>query len=1161
MVSGSIKLWCTRYGAALMVLWTAIICSLLGSVVYSHHGDTLKEAENTARDFFQLNQLYRSWCADLGGVYAPIERVVPNQYLQSPRRDLDTTDGQRLTLINPAYMTRLVFVERARQITSPISIKMLSLRPLNPANAPDAEERAALLYFDRGGRERTDLISLKGKPYLRFIARFSTEKPCLECHAAQGYRLGDTRGGIAITVPLTGYYLLERKSSSRMLGGYLILWVVGCAGIAVTSRRRADYEAKVRAGEEKFRTVCEWTQDWDYWAAPDGSITYISPSSEAITGYPTKAFYQDPELALRLVHPQDREAYQAHVSVARPSADQISSLDFRIVARDGTIRWMHHSCRPIYFGTEYRGRRISNRDITERKYNEQELRLRGDLLNLVGDSVLVCNPDGEIVESNEAGWRSRGYTRQEFIGLNIRDITTSAPETVRDRLQFSLSEGCSAFEAVHLSRDGSTSVVEVFTRAIDYDGRPAILHSIRDISRRKEAEEGLRKSERLNASMHRVSTVFLAGHKKSDLYRELLAMVLDILESPAGLVGHLDDLGDLKCPGQESTERSILHRAEGLWRGALQARTLLVSPGDVLLDGGAPGIALPLLVRGEPIGMLLVAERSRDYDAEDRNLLTAIAEFVAPVLKARLERQRAVAALEENEHKLRVLFDVIQSGIIELDVEGRVQFANQRMAEMLGLPLDELIGSLYLDRVAAGQRDAAAANLLGLLRGESQSVFCERFYQRKDGSSFWGYLTARKLESPDGRGPSLVGTVTDMTELKLAEEKRLRMEQQMLHVQKLESLGVLAGGIAHDFNNILTAILGNASLALHKLPSGSGAQDNLQRIESAACKAADLARQMLAYSGKGHFVLDLLDMNDLVREMTSMLEVSISKKVALQFRPEIALPRILADPTQLQQVVMNLTINASEAVGEASGLIAIRTGSKVCGSGYFKDDSPDATLPAGNYVFLEVSDTGCGMDRDTQRRIFEPFFTTKFTGRGLGMAAILGIIRGHRGAIKVYSEPGQGSTFRVYFPASGHQRGPEVVKGVEEHWSGSGTVLLVDDEESVRNVGTAMLRNLGFAVLCAADGREALAVFRERREEISLVLMDLTMPNLGGEETFHELRSIDPNVEVILSSGYSEHEVTRRFLGKGISGFVQKPYTLATLREILGRLELRRIST
>ena len=408
---------------------------------------------------------------------------------------------------------------------------------------------------------------------------------------------------------------------------------------------------------------------------------------------------------------------------------------------------------------------------------------------------------------------------------------------------------------------------------------------------------------------------------------------------------------------------------------------------------------------------------------------------------------------------------------------------------------------------------------------------------------------------------------TDVTQLELfmdsvwmitlrkrADEDRIKLEKQLLHAQKLESLGVLAGGIAHDFNNILLAILGNADLALMKLAPESPVVENLQAIEQSAARAADLAKQMLAYSGKGRFVVEAIDLNRLLEEMLHLLQVSISKKAELRFHPARDLPTLEADATQLRQVVMNLVINASEAIGDNSGTIVISTGSVECDSNYLKDIWLDENLAEGTYVFLEVSDSGCGMDSQTASRIFDPFFTTKFTGRGLGMAAVLGIVRGHKGAIKLYSEPGKGTSFKLLFPASARAAARASDAPPSATWQGSGKVLLVDDEETVRATGGKMLRELGFEVVTACDGREAVEAFRNCRD-VKFVLLDLTMPHLDGEQCFRELRRLDPVVRVIMSSGYNEQDVTQRFVGKGLAGFIQKPYNLSELRRVIAGVE------
>jgi CheY-like chemotaxis protein len=364
----------------------------------------------------------------------------------------------------------------------------------------------------------------------------------------------------------------------------------------------------------------------------------------------------------------------------------------------------------------------------------------------------------------------------------------------------------------------------------------------------------------------------------------------------------------------------------------------------------------------------------------------------------------------------------------------------------------------------------------------------------------------------------------------------------------MESLGVLAGGIAHDFNNLLTGILGNADLARFELPPTSEALVHLADIVKAARRAGDLCRQLLAYSGKGRFVVQPIDVTELVEEMLHLLQVSISKKAVLQLHLVEGLPAVDADATQLRQILMNLVVNASEAIGDRSGVIAVTTGAVQADANYLLDVMGAPDVSPGMYVTLEVSDTGCGIDRDALARIFDPFYTSKFTGRGLGLSAVLGILRGHKGGIKVYSEAGKGSAFKVLLPPSASPaRQLGAPPPTPRNWTGSGTILLADDEDTVRALGRRMLEKLGFTVIDVADGREAIETFASRHEEICCVILDLTMPHVDGEACFRELRTLQPDVKVLLSSGYNEQEVISRFVGRGVAGFIQKPYTVGDL--------------
>ncbi|MFN7140694.1 MAG: response regulator, partial [Limisphaerales bacterium] len=416
--------------------------------------------------------------------------------------------------------------------------------------------------------------------------------------------------------------------------------------------------------------------------------------------------------------------------------------------------------------------------------------------------------------------------------------------------------------------------------------------------------------------------------------------------------------------------------------------------------------------------------------------------------------------------------------------------------------------------------------------------------KRKDGSTFPQEISLSRIE-----GGGLVCVIRDTTERKTEEQRRQEIDRKLQDAQKLESLGVLAGGIAHDFNNLLTAIIGNANLAMMQLPENTTARQHLQNIENTSLQAADLCKQMLAYSGRGKFIIQTLNLSSLIKEMVPLLQISVHKRVALRFNLEESIPAIEADPSQMRQVVMNLVINASEAIGDADGTVTVNTGVMNVDQAYLAEYYSAPELVGGSYVFVEVSDTGSGMSQETKAKIFEPFFTTKFTGRGLGLAAVLGIIRGHKGAIKVYSELGRGTAFKFLIPCASVPAQETNTEFFQlSNWRGQGTILVVDDEDLVRMVTEQMLESFGFQVLSAADGREGVELFAKNADRITAVVLDMTMPHMTGEEAFRELRAIRSDVRVLLISGYSEQEATTRFAGKGLAGFLQKPFKADELR-------------
>ncbi|WP_136525004.1 PAS domain S-box protein [Geomonas ferrireducens] len=509
---------------------------------------------------------------------------------------------------------------------------------------------------------------------------------------------------------------------------------------------------------------------------------------------------------------------------------------------------------------------------------------------------------------------------------------------------------------------------------------------------------------------------------------------------------------------------------------------------------------------------------------------------------------RDVTEMKQVEAKLemiRISVDAASDAIYWIRGDGRIIDVNPAACRSVGYTREEIMGMRVWDLDIQHKEDAWLKHFEEL-RSRGTMVF-ESIHKTKDGGTVPIEVVANYVHF-------------DHQELNcafvrdIAERKQAEQERQRLQAQKLESLGTLAGGVAHDFNNILTSIIGNADLAMMQLPPESPVLGNLQRIEKSAAKAADLARQMLAYSGKGKFLVQSLDLSRLIEEMEGAIRDAVPEPVQLRYQLASSLPPVDADPGQIRQVIVNLVRNAAEAIGDRDGVIELSTGAQYCDGGFFQDGWPVHPGGQGRYVFIGVSDNGCGMDQETAGRIFDPFFSTKFTGRGLGMAAVMGIVRGHRGGIKVHSEPGAGTTIRVFLPAA--QEGPKVADpaGGTGLWRGHGRVLLVDDEDEVRSVGAELLKALGFTVVTAADGEEAVQRFSESRD-FSFVFLDLTMPRMDGEQCYRALRSIEPEVKVVIASGYSEREVARKFAGEAVTGFMQKPYSLASLRDAVRKLQ------
>jgi len=559
-------------------------------------------------------------------------------------------------------------------------------------------------------------------------------------------------------------------------------------------------------------------------------------------------------------------------------------------------------------------------------------------------------------------------------------------------------------------------------------------------------------------------------------------------------------------------------------------------------------IAVPLKSKeNEVLGGLSVASTGNPPLTEDDFTVLLL---MSNQISTAVENARLFTELGRSEEKYRDVVNNVKEVIFQTDLQGNWTFLNPAWVDLFGYSLDETLNSHFQKYVYADDHQNVLDEFINLINKSREFVQLELRVVSKNGNVRWVLAFARLQTTAEGEPLGTIGTFMDITERKEVEEERLTLERKMLEAQKLESLGVMAGGIAHDFNNLLVSIMGNAELAQMDLSPDSPTVDTVKQIELAAQRAADLTRQMLAYSGKGQFVMQQLDFNQVIEGMSELLKAPLNRKINLELNLAQNLPKIEADESQLRQLILNLVVNAAEAVGENEGFIKLTTQLIRAEHRYLAETLKRPDLAVGNYILFEVRDSGSGMDEETLSKIFDPFFTTKFTGRGLGLSAVQGIVRGHKGTLQIESELNKGTLFKVLLPSTNTPliQSIENVKA-ENKPESSSRILIVDDDELLCKVTSRMLHKMGFSVLVAADGKAGVETFETNLNEIDCILLDLTMPNMNGEEALRKFRTLKPAVRVVLMSGYDEKEATSRFGNSGAVDFLQKPYNSKELLE------------
>jgi PAS domain S-box-containing protein len=772
-----------------------------------------------------------------------------------------------------------------------------------------------------------------------------------------------------------------------------------------------------------------------------------------------------------------------------------------------------------YYGRVWYFRDVSERRRAERALRESETRLRS-LFAGIDDALFVHDTEGRIIDCNEAACRRLGYSREELLAMRTSDV--DAPEFAagfRGRLERQLQSGRVTFEGLHVTKEGRRVPVDIHSSVIDYHGTRAVLALMRDITDRKHAEAVLAKSEQeLRSVLDRM---------------RLIGLVLDT----AGRITYCNNyLAEVSgWPREELMGADYLSRFIPPGHPAIGVLQRAMETGEV-----AAHYANEILTRD---GMRREIEWNNTLLRDSDGRLTGMVSIGEDVT----DRRRSEEALRRSEADFRSLVEHSPLGIYRATPDGSFLTVNPALVKMLGYGWAEEMLRLDIARDVYAQPEQRA-NLVAEFAGRDDAEM-ETEWKRKDGSRITVRVSARAVRGPDGPMEYYEGLVEDVTEQR-------SLETQFRQAQRLEAVGRLAGGVAHDFNNVLTAITGYSDLLLEELGPGDSKRSDVEEIKAAALRATSLTRQLLAFSRKQVFQSRVLDLNEVVQTLEKMLRRLIGEDVKLGLSLTPALGAVRADPGQIEQVILNLAVNSRDAMA-SGGSLTIETANVVLDEAYAREHA--GALP-GRYVMLAVSDTGTGMDAETRSHIFEPFFTTKELGKGtgLGLSTVYGIVKQSGGYVWVYSEPGRGATFKVYLPLVDEQ--PEAVGLVappQPVAGGRETVLLAEDDPSVRAIVAEVLTQKGYRVLRAPDGQAALEMAHGHPEEISLLVTDIVMPGMTGRELAEALSAERPALRVLYMSGYTDDAVVRHgVLTEGMP-YLQKPFAPRALaskvREVLDR--------
>jgi len=1124
-------IWVTIISASL--IWNYIDCRQRYNQIASLMADI----------HFDKEKALRLWVASRGGVYVPSdEKNPPNPLLWDvPGRDIISSE-KSVTLVPGFHLVRQLREEFPDLYK--VGGNTVSLKPLRKENSPDEWQKRALESFEAGSIEAREFTQISGEPYLRLMRPHYAQAECLKCHGKEGYVEGDILGGVEVSLPIRGFLERQEQRTEAMVASHGAIFAVGFIGMVIGIRSinrretaRNEIQKALLSSEEKYRHLVEEATDIIYQIDRHGSFTFSNSGALKVFGY------SEAELAgrnyLEFVEPSHRDVAERFWKQALEKNCSSSYFECPFLSKDGTVVWLGQNVQLIKSGDDVTGFQAIARDMTERREMEESLKQsEGRYKSLYSMIRLMCDNVPDLIWAKDLEKKflfvNRATCEKLLMANDIDEPIGKTDMYFVDRERnahpddpdwHTFGEICvNSDEVVLVTRNngrfnefgnvrGKFLYLDVYKTPLwnEQGEMVGVVGSGRDVTEERMIKDSLQESEARYRELFEYASDMIYTHDLDGNYTSVNQVVKTLL-------GFTED-EFLKLNFRDIADPGYLPIIEENFLKDVRDGVEFTGPYEVLVRGKEGAliwfeIKSRLITRGQiPVGVHGIAR-----NITDRKIL-----------------EKALYQVQATYRSVVDAFD----GIIHVSSPDHViEFANQRLIDRTGY---DPIGKKCF-KVLHGLEDVCPWCKFG--KENVEATFKRERLSPKDNR--WYYVVSSPFYHEDGR-LSRIFLMHDLDMQKKAEAERENLKEQLVHAQKMESIGTLAGGIAHDFNNLLQVIQGFSQMLLMKKNEQDRDYAYLQRVVQAARSGADLVQRILAFSRKARINPQPLDLNHHAQQAKTLLNRIIPKMIAIELILEDELATVNADPIQLEQIFINLALNAKDAMPDG-GKMTIRT-RNVTLSGEDRDEI--IGLKPGDYALLTVSDTGLGMDEHTINHIFEPFFTTKEVGHGsgLGLSMVYGIVKQHEGHITCHSKPGLGTAFNIYFPVTKYEIESDLAFDNLALLGGSETILVVDDEEDLRELGQSILEMSGYTVLTAINGEEALNVYQKEMNRVSLVILDMIMPIMGGRQCIEELIKVNPKIKVLLSSGIGLEDADNQGFELGACGLVKKPFDVRQFLE------------